>query len=486
LIDKSDFRYSDSVFAGQVVLALALLQAADSADRQSNAIQQDIQAGKLRDAREKLQQAIRKTPQNAALWTRLGDVEVRLKDDKAAIAAFERVRSLMPGDAHTYFTLGLLYMEQGNTGRALEMYSRGLKLDPVDEAANQNYAFLLAQGGRPCEAVGPLQKLKDWKGADLSVRVSLIEAQLKCGNEEAGRRELEEFRQLPVEDQMKLAHVLVQDHFVEAAESTLEYVVRASPDLAEAHANLGSLLINKGEFEEAARQLGQAVQLAPTSPEFSMELAQVLLKAGQYPTALEFLKAVKDKFGALPEYQYKLAWSYYGLGLVPQAADQLQALAQQHPELDRVHYSLGNCYAALGRLAEAEIQYRQAIALNSNRGPYHSAIGQVLRKQGKVNDAALELERALELEPADLESRVQLAICYEQKAELPKAERLLEAAVQQQPNLLDAHRVLAQVYYGEGKKAQGDRESDLVSKLDSEETRRRAQMMDLSAPETFQ
>jgi protein O-GlcNAc transferase len=278
--------------------------------------------------------------------------------------------------------------------------------------------------------------------------------------------------------------VLVQDHLLEAAEETLENVVRASPNLPEAHAALGLLLLKKSQFEEAARQLGRAVQLKPTSADYSMQLAQVLLKAKQYPTALEFLKAINDRFGMLPEYQYKLAWSYYGLGQVPQAAAQLEALVQQHPELDRVHYSLGDCYVALGRLREAEIEYRRAITLNPENGSYHAAAGQVLRKEGKdrINEAIVELEKARQLDPLNLEARVQLAICYEQEAELVKAERLLEDTVHEQPSLLSAHRVLARVYYSQGKNEQGDRESGMVSKLDSDETRHRAQMIDSSAP----
>ena len=484
-------RYSEKVFAGHLGLVLVLLQATPSANRDNSLIQQDIQAGHYREARQKLLREAISFPQDVGLWRLLGELDIRLRDTDAAIAAFRKVRSLRPRDARVYFNLGVLYMGKGVTDEALKMYSQGLALDPSNDEAIQNYAFLLMQAGKSCEAVTALQRLKGIRREDLTVRVSLIESLLKCGDEQAGKGELEGFLQWPsvtIEDQMKLAKVLAQDHLLEAAEETLENVSRTSPDFAEAHADLGLLLLEKSQFEDAARQLGQAVQLAPNSAEYSMGLAHVLLKAKQYPTALEFLKAVKDRFGMLPEYQYKLAWSYYGLGQVPQAAEQLEALVQQHPELDRVHYSLGDCYVALGRLPEAETEYRRAIALNPKKGSYHAALGQVLRKEGKdgVDEAIVELEKARQLDPSNLETWVQLALCYEQKAEFLKAERLLEGTVRQQPSLLAAHRVLARVYYAQGKKEQGDRESGIVSKLDSEESRRRAQMTDSKAPESFQ
>jgi predicted Zn-dependent protease len=112
----------------------------------------------------------------------------------------------------------------------------------------------------------------------------------------------------------------------------------------------------------------------------------------------------------------------------------------------------------------------------------------VLRKKGKdgLEEAISELEKALRLDPSDLESRVQLAICYEQKAALPEAERLLEATVHEQPNLAEAHRVLARVYYHQGKKEQGDRESAIVLKLDAgRDARGRPPMGNSSAPQSF-
>ena len=277
-------------------------------------------------------------------------------------------------------------MQKGATNDALKMYKQGLALDPVNKAANQNYAVLLMQAGKACEALGSLQKIKRANGSDLSVRASLIESLWKCGNKQAGKDELAEFLQMPaatLDDRMKLAKVLGQDRLFEAAEETLTNVAENAPDFAEGHADLGLLLLRKNQFQDAARQLGRAVQLEPSSSRYSMDLAQVLLKAKQYPTALEFLKAARNRFGTLPEYQYKLAWAHYGLGDVPQAEVELQALVRQHPELDRVHYSLGNCDVALGRLSEAEADYREAIALNPENGSYHGALGQVLRKKGK-------------------------------------------------------------------------------------------------------
>jgi tetratricopeptide (TPR) repeat protein len=272
-----------------------------------------------------------------------------------------------------------------------------------------------------------------------------------------------------------------------AAQEVLEHVIQGAPDSAEAHAGLGALFLAERRYEDAARQSGRAVQLAPASAPYSMQLAEALLKWQNYPTALAFLKAVKARFGDLPDYQYRLAWALYGLHRVPEAAAVLQTVAARHPGLDLIHYSLGNCYLALSRLEEAERQYRSAIQLNPKKGAYYGALGQVLRKEGnnKIDEAIVDLRRAIQLAPADSQSKVQLALCYEEKGEFEPAHEILRHLIQDQPDLLAAHRVLARVYYREGDSSEGNHEAAIVSRLDAEQLRRRARRLEPSTTPEF-
>jgi tetratricopeptide (TPR) repeat protein len=420
----------------------------------------------------------------------LGETDLRLKDLGGAISAFQRVASVSPRDSRAYFALGVLYLKMSETSRALAAYRQGLALDPNNAAANQNYAFLLMRTGRFREAVPPLTKLKAMNSADLPVRVALIESLLKCGMTGASQNELQEFFQLPSASpagQVKLADVLAEDHLLPVAQEVFEHVIQIEPELAEAHAGLGWLFLEQGRYEEAARELGRAAQLAPASAAYSMQLAEVLLKWQNYPTALAFLRAVRNRFGNLPDYQYKLAWAHYGLHQVPEAAAVLERLIAQHEGLDLPHYSLGNCYLALSRLREAERQYRLAIQLSPKRGSYYTALGQALRLEGedKVDEAIMSLHKALRLSPGDSHGEIQLALCYEAKRNFRQSQQILQHIVERQPDLVAAHRVLARVYYQEGFKPQGDRESAVVARLDSEQLRRRARLLDSADNPSF-
>lgn len=450
----------------------------------------NIQAGDYAKARQILERALRLAPQNPALWSYLGMADSRLLDLDDAIAAFQKVVSLAPRDSHGYFDLGALYLERGAVGRALQAYRQGLALDPSNVTANQNFAFLLMKAGKFQEAVQPLRKLKRVRSADLAVRVALIESLLRCGMVQSGQREVSEFLALPSvtpSDQVKLADVLTEDHQFPAVREVLEHVVQVSPDFAGAHARLGSLLLGEKKYEDAARELGRAVQLEPASAQYSRALADVLLKWRNYQTALAFLEAIKDRFGDRPDYQYRLAWAHYGLNQIPEAAGVLEHLTQQHPDVDLAHYSLGNCYLALSRLKDAERQYRIAIELRPKKGSYYAALGQALRKEGKrkIDEAIADLEKALEFDPTDTASQLQLALCYEEEANLSKAQQLLEGVIREQPNLLPAHRVLARIYYRQGKKQQGDQQAEMVATLDKQRLQQRARLIGSFTPPDF-
>jgi tetratricopeptide (TPR) repeat protein len=266
-----------------------------------------------------------------------------------------------------------------------------------------------------------------------------------------------------------LANVLFESGGLDSAQLILEHLVTSSPESAEARGKLGLLLSKKDEFEKAARQLRMAVHLAPDSEEYAIGYAEVLLLWGQSPTALQFLTGVKDRFGTLPEFQYKLALAYYSLHQFPQAISVLEELGRQHPEYDLVQFFLGNSYMAAGDLEAAESRYRKAIELNQGRASNYSPLAQLLRKRGgaSADEAIALLQTALKLDSTDIQTKLELALCYEGKRRLPESQNLLEQVTRARPEHYQAHVALARVYYRQGKKSEGDSERAIVTRIEN-------------------
>jgi tetratricopeptide (TPR) repeat protein len=465
------------------VLICVFLQVANPVAPLLQRAKQDFEAGRYAEARTELQQALKLAPADPALWSNLGLAEHKLDNPEAAIADLDKARALDPRNAQNYFNLGMLYHQRGETAKALEDYRHGLLLAPDDRAANESYARLLMETRQYREAIAPLEKLKRNSPSNFSFRVALIESYLKAGMNDQGGVEIQQFVKAPncsTRDQLDLAKLLVEMKKADAARWVFEQVLQAAPDLAEAHAGLGMVWMDMGRYKDAAQELGRAAQLSPDSVEYFQRYTEALLLSKQYPAALDYLKSVKDRFGKLTEYRYQLGLAYYGAPDYPAAIDQLEALVRDYPNLDRAHYFLGHSYSATGDLKNAEVHYRKALALNPQDAYYYAALGHVLRRDNdlRTDEAIGYLEKALKLDPSDTLSKQDLALCYEKKGKYPEAERLMQEVVRNQPGSVSAHRMLARVYYRQGKKEQGDRESASAAKLEAEQLGRRTQMND--------
>jgi superkiller protein 3 len=468
------------MFAAVLLLA-ALAQGQEPLEQLASQARGDLQAGRFVAAREKLRQAVKLAPANPALWSYLGMAEAQLGDLDSAIVDFQKTVELAPDDAESFFNLGLLYGRKNRTEKAVAAYQRGLKLDPENAAGLQNYALLLMAQKRFSEAATPLEKLRGKQEANLPLRFTLIDCYAKAGMLPELERELRSVLELPkmsVSDLLRLARMLIQDGRRENSEVVLQQAVTTAPDSAEAHYDLGLLMLDKSRYEEAARELGRAAQIDPTAAPYSMRLAETLILWKHYGTALEFLNAVKDRFGNLPDYRYKLGLTYYSLHQFPRAIALFEQIVQEQPNLDSVEFFLGNSYGGVGDLDKAEAHYKRAIQLQPRNASYYTALAQVLRKIGDENtdEAIANLEKALSLDAADIQSKHELGLCYISKGDFAKAQNLLEEVLAKEPDLTSAHVALAQTYYRLHKKVEADRERATVKRLQAEESAHQAQL----------
>jgi tetratricopeptide (TPR) repeat protein len=464
-----------------LLLLASLAQGSLSVETLARQARDDFQAARYAAARDKLREAVKRSPSNPALWSYLGLAEAQLNDLDSAIADFQKTLAIAPDDAPSLFNLGLLFGRKNQTAKAVDAYQRGLKLEPNNAAAIQNYALLLMTQARFRDAAAPLERLRGLEAGNLPVRFTLMECYAKAGMRSALAREVQAALELPELTSaacLRLAKVLLGENQRESAALVLEHAISLTPESAEAHFDRGLILLDKSEYEGATRELGRAAQIDPTAAPYAMRLAESLILWKHYGTALEFLAAVKERFGSLPDYRYKLGLTYYSLHQFPRAITQLEEVATEQPQLDSVQFFLGNCYGGVGDLDKAESHYRRAIQLQPRNASYYTALAQVLRKMDDANtdEAITNLEKALSLDASDIPSKQELGLCFIKKADYAKARDLLEQVVAKEPALTSAHVALAQTYYKLRKKEDGDRERAIVARLQADEQARQAEL----------
>ncbi len=431
--------------------------------------------GKFDEARRLLRQAVQQDPKDGALWFHLGVSCAEVNELDEAIAAFERARILAPGQADTYFNLGLVYWRKGNVLKAKESYRAGLSLRPKETSALQNYALLLMKTGDYKAAMVPLQHLKNDPKLGTSSRAALIECYLKAGQPAAAQRESAEIIRDKVAgpaDQSKIAAILLENGAPAPAEMLLKNSLSIDPNQANAEGALGEIYLEQKKLVDAADCFQKAVQLDPASESYVFGFVRALLALKRSAEVIAFLKSVEEKFGTLPNYQYALGLAYYNEHHYSESAAILEKLLlAKPPREDKVEHVLGDSYLSMGKLDQAESAYRKAIEENPKNPDYYVAYATALRRQGSDNldDAIVRLKGGQRMSPGDWRIQLELGLCYESKGQLADAASLIEQAVKSQPDLTAAHVALSRIYFRLGRKADSEREKKTVADLESKQ-----------------
>jgi len=129
------------------------------------------------------------------------------------------------------------------------------------------------------------------------------------------------------------------------------------------------------------------------------ELGTILLNRGDYAEAVKHLvRAVKEKPSYAGGYN-NLGAALSHLGNQREAMISLRRALEIRPQFADAHYNLGVELAALGHMEKAIDHYRQALAVRSLDAAVHNNLGVALASRMKFGEATDHFRRALEIDP---------------------------------------------------------------------------------------
>ena len=94
-----------------------------------------VEAGRLGEARQLYQSAIKSSPQSPFLYRELATLEQRQGDLAAALVHAQKAAELEPGDARTQVMVGEILEARGALDGAIQAFSAALALEPNPELA---------------------------------------------------------------------------------------------------------------------------------------------------------------------------------------------------------------------------------------------------------------------------------------------------------------------------------------------------------------
>jgi tetratricopeptide (TPR) repeat protein len=187
------------------------------------------------------------------------------------------------------------------------------------------------------------------------------------------------------------------------AVSEYRAALRIYPNYAEAHNNLGAILLQAGQTMEAVAEYQAAVRLDPDYPDAHSNLGGALSRlpgrlseaAAELETAVRLDPENARRRAALGNVLLQMP------GRLPQAIGQLETAVKIDPELIDAHYSLAIALAQIpARLPDAVTEFQAVLRSRPNDAAAHYQLGVALsRMPGKLPDAIQEIEAAERIRP---------------------------------------------------------------------------------------
>ena len=200
-----------------------------------------------------------------------------------------------------------------------------------------------------------------------------------------------------------------------------------------------SLLKTKGEielfvkeYEKAKRDFEKIIKLKPSSSLGFIELGRLYLVKGEYDLALSFFKKAyekKDGINAFP----MIIETYLKKNDLSSAIRFCQEEIKKKPSSAIPYYFLGRIYLIKKEMKKAKEMFLKAKSLAPEWQDPYRAIASLYLREGKVDQAIAELERAFKKKPA-LHIGISLAMLYEHKKDLKKAEDIYNYLLKLYPN----------------------------------------------------
>ncbi len=329
---------------------------------------------------------------------------------------FRAALALQPGDALANYNLASLMQEQGRMEEAADGYRAALATAPHFVEAQNNLGIVLRAQGRLDESIATLiallQTRPDYANAYENLADVLAEqgqhAQaLQCYGEAARKTTSSS----PL---VKVGRLLRRLARRNEAAGALQNAVARDPGNADAHNELGNVIMESGRVDDAIVHFRAALAARPAFPEAYVNLANACLAHNDFDEA----EAACRKALAIDPGMFE---AHLSLGNILQtqhcyadAETSYRGALRSKPDSAQAHYNLGNLLQTLERLPEAVSCYAQALELNPDFIEAHNNLGNALRSQGNTDAAIASFRRALELEPSYAEAYINLALALRQ------------------------------------------------------------------------
>ncbi|WP_166668731.1 XrtA/PEP-CTERM system TPR-repeat protein PrsT [Thiohalophilus thiocyanatoxydans] len=340
------------------------------------------------------------SPQAVALLARIRMQQQRISD---AVRVLEEglAASVSPQPVLSEM-LASLYLQQGQQERGLQILQSALSDDPDSTGLQESLGLALMRSGERDDGLEALRKAS--------------------GMDDQPRR---------ADAAVVLAHLQARE-YDEALDAAQRYREK-QPDSAEAHNFIGAVLMGLDRNDEARAAFNKAIELEPDNVTAAMNLGSLETRLGHRDAARQAFESIQAHDPGHPLSAQRLA-GLEALAGRPQAARRwLEGSLETYPDNLTTKIMLARVQKASGEDAEALRTLNRAMEQHAERLPAYFATAELLRAMDRTSDALQVLSRAEALAPESAEVQRRLASAREQAGEYEAMQAHLRKAVKLDP-----------------------------------------------------
>lgn len=326
--------------------------------------------------------------------------------------------------------------QAGDWENAVKEYQQFLAEKPDRTDARSNLGAVLARLGRYQEAIEQYNRALLLDGNNPNIRFNLAVAYYKSAR-------------------------------VVSAAKELEKVIAIQPDNPNATLLLADCFLQMGEHKKIIALLAPFEAKTPDNKALAYLFGTALLRDKQVGKGQQQIEKIM-RGGDSAEARMLLGTTHLMSADYAKAAQEFAAAVKLNPALLTVHSYYGRALSMTGNTDQAKEEFRLELANNPNDFDANLQIGVILKQDQNPEEALKYFQRALLVRPGEPNARFYIESIRVGQGKINEALPELEKLINDAPDFVEAHVMLATVYYRLKRKADGDREQAIVNKLNAE------------------
>src|SRR5580698_8818341 len=416
-----------------------------------------VKTGRIRDAVLQAQDILKRDPNNLEAHKLLGRIYLRSLGDlpgggngsdnvlKLAIEQYEQIVKIEPNSVDDHLLLGRLYRLNNDLQKAETELKTAVQLDPDSEEAVTTLSLLYSDEGDTTRALQVLSSVPDTgRSAKLYAALGATYEQRKEFKSaidaykhaiQLDRDNLDAIR--------GLAENLLNDGQVDAALAQYKVIADANPEDAQTYLRISEIYRRQGKYDEALENLKKAQAMVPDALEVPYNIAVVYEAQARYDEAVKILQDLLKKTEK-PDSGYsqsdrnnrgifieRLGMVYRDQENYPAAVETFRKMVALGDDNARSGYqNIIDTYREAKQWSQATAAAKEAVQKLPNDRELRMVLDSQLADSGDPEKPLADVRSMLKGAPEDRDVYLRLAIMYTRLKRYSDAEEALNKAEQ--------------------------------------------------------